>query len=96
MLLAQGRSLQQAVNCLGHVAEGVYCAAIPKLGLGIALKCDDGAGRAAEVMIAAVLSRLLHADEALSARLDELARPAIESRVGAKVGLLQPSGALLS
>ena len=25
-------------------AEGVYCAAVPELGLGIALKCDDGAG----------------------------------------------------
>ena len=23
-------------------AEGVYCAAVPELGLGIALKCDDG------------------------------------------------------
>ena len=30
-------------------AEGVFCAAVPELGLGIALKCDDGAGRAAEV-----------------------------------------------
>ena len=27
-------------------AEGVYCAAVPELGLGIALKCDDGQGRA--------------------------------------------------
>ena len=26
-------------------AEGVYCAAVPELGLGVALKCDDGAGR---------------------------------------------------
>ena len=40
-------------------AEGVYCAAVPELGLGIALKCDDGAGRAAEAMIAAVLAKLL-------------------------------------
>ncbi len=42
-------------------AEGVYCGAVPELGLGIALKCDDGAGRAAEVMVAAVLARLLQA-----------------------------------
>ena len=34
-------------------AEGVYCAALPEQGLGIAVKCDDGAGRAAEVMMAA-------------------------------------------
>jgi L-asparaginase II len=75
-------------------AEGVYCAALPELGLGIALKCDDGAGRAAEVMIAAVLAKLLRADEALAARLNELARPAVESRVGAKVGLLRPTATL--
>ncbi|TIL96620.1 MAG: asparaginase, partial [Mesorhizobium sp.] len=40
-------------------AEGVHCAAIPELGLGIALKCDDGAGRAGEAMIATVLAKLL-------------------------------------
>ena len=42
-------------------AEGVYCAAVPELGLGIALKCDDGQGRAAEVAVAAVLAKLLRA-----------------------------------
>jgi len=26
LLLAQGQTLQQAVDSLGHVAEGVYCA----------------------------------------------------------------------
>lgn len=75
-------------------AEGVYCAALPELGLGIALKCDDGAGRAAEVMIAAVLAKLLRGGDALAAKLNELARPAVESRVGAKVGLLRPTAAL--
>ncbi len=75
-------------------AEGVYCAAIPDLGLGIALKCDDGAGRAAEAMVATVLSRLLNADEALSARLDELARPVIPSRKGVPVGSVRPTEAL--
>jgi len=76
-------------------AEGVYCAAVPELGFGIALKCDDGAGRGAEVMVAAVLAKLLRADQALAARLLELARPAIESRMGARVGTLQPTAALL-
>ncbi|TPL01835.1 MULTISPECIES: asparaginase [unclassified Mesorhizobium] len=75
-------------------AEGVYCAALPELGLGIALKCDDGAGRAAEVMIAAVLAKLLRGDEAPATRLAELAHPAIESRIGAKVGSLRPTAAL--
>lgn len=75
-------------------AEGVYCAAVPELGLGIALKCDDGAGRAAEVMIAAVLAKLLGADEALAANLLEQANPPIESRIGAKVGSLRPTAAI--
>src|SRR5690606_3437139 len=40
-------------------AEGVYCAAFPELGLGIALKCDDGAARAAEVAMATLVERFL-------------------------------------
>ncbi|RVD57217.1 asparaginase [Mesorhizobium sp. M2D.F.Ca.ET.185.01.1.1] len=75
-------------------AEGVYCAALPELGLGIALKCDDGAARGAEVMIAAVLAKLLRSDEVVATRLTELAHPAVESRIGAKVGLLRPTPAL--
>jgi len=39
-------------------AEGVYAAMIPAHGLGIAIKADDGAGRAAETAIAAVLDGL--------------------------------------
>lgn len=75
-------------------AEGVYCAAVPELGLGIALKCDDGAGRGAEVMIAAILAKLFETDEALAAKLAELANPPIDNRVGLKVGALRPAEAL--
>jgi L-asparaginase II len=39
-------------------AEGVFCGAIPHAGLGIALKCDDGAHRASEVLMAQVLADL--------------------------------------
>ncbi len=39
-------------------AEGVYVAILPSLGLGVALKVDDGAARAAETAIAAVLIAL--------------------------------------
>jgi L-asparaginase II len=38
-------------------AEGVHCGCVPHAGLGIAVKCDDGGGRAAAVAIAAVLSK---------------------------------------
>jgi L-asparaginase II len=71
-------------------AEGVYCAALPELGLGIALKCDDGAGRAGEAMVAAVLARLLASDEALSAKLADMARPVVPSRRGVAVGRIRP------
>jgi len=39
-------------------AEGVFCACIPHAGIGIAVKCDDGAHRAAEIAVAAVLANL--------------------------------------
>lgn len=39
-------------------AEGVFCGAIPHAGLGIALKCDDGASRASEAAMAAVMASL--------------------------------------
>jgi L-asparaginase II len=41
-------------------AEGVYGAWIPGAGLGIALKSEDGSGRAAEAAMAAVLRELGH------------------------------------
>ena len=63
-------------------AEGVMCAALPELGLGIALKCDDGAGRGAEVMMSAVLARLLVHDGALAGRLAEMARPPVAEPQG--------------
>lgn len=39
-------------------AEGYYAAIVPSLGLGVALKMDDGGTRAAEAAIAAVLDHL--------------------------------------
>ncbi|WP_119271396.1 asparaginase [Taklimakanibacter deserti] len=39
-------------------AEGVFCGAVPHAGFGIALKCDDGASRASESAMAAVLASL--------------------------------------
>lgn len=39
-------------------AEGVYAGMIPSLGLGIALKCEDGTTRASEAMMAGCLTAL--------------------------------------
>ena len=38
-------------------AEGVFVAALPQQGIAMAVKCEDGATRAAEAMIAALLAR---------------------------------------
>lgn len=44
-------------------AEAVFTAAIPELGLGIALKCDDGSERGAVAMVNAVLAKLFGKDQ---------------------------------
>ena len=67
-------------------AEGVYCAAVPELGLGIALKCDDGQGRAAEVAVAAVLSKLFAGDGGVQAALADFVRPVMKNWNGIHVG----------
>jgi L-asparaginase II len=75
-------------------AEGVYCGAVPELGLGIAVKCDDGQGRAAEVAVAAVLSKLFDEDGAVQAALAELVEPQLGNWNGIHVGGLRPAEAL--
>ena len=43
-------------------AEGVYCAALPERGLGVAIKIDDGnTARAAEVVMAALIEAFVRA-----------------------------------
>jgi L-asparaginase II len=72
-------------------AEGVWCAALPAVGLGIAVKCDDGAGRAAEVAMAALLLRHLTLPDDAKAALQALAHPPITNWRGTRVGALRPS-----
>ena len=72
-------------------AEGVFCASLPKEGLGIAVKCDDGASRAAEVAVAATLARLLPDDRAA---LEPFVRPMLRNWNGIVVGGLRPTGEL--
>ncbi|EFH12338.1 asparaginase [Pseudoroseomonas cervicalis] len=70
-------------------AEGVFCAALPELGLGVALKCEDGAGRAAEVVMAALLLRLLPLSEAERAVVAPFAAPVLRNWNGIEVGRLR-------
>jgi L-asparaginase II len=76
-------------------AEGVYCAALPEQGIGIALKCDDGATRAAEVAMAAMIARLLSMTDEESAALEPLVRPRMRNWNGIEVGGLRPGEELL-
>ena len=49
-------------------AEGVFCAGLPESGLGLAVKADDGSGRAAQVMIATLIRRFGGLDDETAAR----------------------------
>jgi L-asparaginase II len=72
-------------------AEGVYCAALPELGLGVALKIDDGAARAAEAAMAAVAASLLGAEGELLRSYSHLV---LRNWRGTEVGSLRPAQAL--
>jgi L-asparaginase II len=63
-------------------AEGVCCGALPELGLGFALKAEDGSLRAAEAASASLLRRLLGPHEVL----DALAAPVLTNWNGIAVG----------
>ena len=54
-----------------------------------AIKCDDGAGRAAEVVLAGLILRLLRLEEADHAALAPLARPILRNWNGIEIGMLR-------
>jgi L-asparaginase II len=72
-------------------AEGVHCAALPALGLGIALKVDDGAKRGAELAMSEVIAALLL--EAKQSLAGQLNGEMLNWR-GIAVGRVAPSEAL--
>ena len=92
MLAGAGRFDTVVTEALGESAfvklgaEGVYCGALPALGLGFALKCDDGAIRAAEAATAALLRHFLGAGGVL----DRLAAPVLTNWRGVDVGSVRP------
>lgn len=85
--------------CHGRVvtkmgAEGVFCAALPEYGLGVALKIDDGAERAANVAMAAILQRIGALDDADADAAGRLLAPEIKTRRGAVVGTIRSAPGL--
>jgi len=75
-------------------AEGVLCAAFPNAGLGIAVKCDDGAGRASEVMMATLIARYVEMSTSERTTLERYLRPTLHNWNGFAIGGLHATDLL--
>ena len=75
-------------------AEGVFCAAIPQQGIALALKCDDGASRAAEAIVMATLARFFEKGGDIHAGLMALANKSLNNWNGIHVGDIRVTPAL--
>ncbi|WP_417845339.1 asparaginase [Thalassospira povalilytica] len=72
-------------------AEGVYCAAFPKQGLGVALKIDDGTQRGAEVAMGGLLRKHGVIDDAKAEILKNYLTPVLTNWAGKYAGDLRPA-----
>ena len=76
-------------------AEGVYCAALPELGLGVAIKMDDGnTARACEVVMAAVIEQLLPLDDGDAGFMAGFSEVVMRNWNGIEVGRLRAAPTL--
>jgi L-asparaginase II len=69
-------------------AEGLECVGMPDRGLGIAIKCEDGAGRPMAPATLALLERVGGIDPAELDRLKDSRRPVLRNHAGTEVGRL--------
>lgn len=100
MVAGEGRPCTAMMEALHGVvaktgAEGVYTAALPEHGLGIALKVEDGATRASSVALMAVLEGLGAVDDKMRDRLKDVARPILKNHAGTVIGHVEPGAAWL-
>ena len=82
-------ALNRALNGRAMVkigAEGVFCACLAEMKLGLALKIADGASRAAEVAVAGILHKLGVLADAEMAELAAWTQPRLFNRAGVDVG----------
>ena len=76
-------------------AEGVFCAALPERGLGVAIKIDDGNNaRACEVVMAAVIEAFVALDDEQATLMRSLSDVRLSNWNGIEVGRLAPAPAL--
>lgn len=99
LVAGEGWSATELMRAMGaptaikNGAEGVYTAILPDRGLGVALKVADGADRAAEIAMTALLVRLGAADRT-HPLVAKWLRPGLFSRRGIRSGFMRPSDAL--
>jgi L-asparaginase II len=98
LVAGTGRPCTEIMTLAPHVlvksgAEGVYVAALPERGLGLALKVEDGASRAAPVALLALLGKLGAFDPAT---LADHARPKLRNHAGRVVGRIEPAAGWLT
>lgn len=72
-------------------AEGVFCAFVPDRGLGIAVKCDDGAVRGVETILSAILEELgvISKEEFIEKGVGDLHTTPLKNRQGFEVGYVR-------
>lgn len=73
-------------------AEGVFCAAFPQSGLGVAIKIEDGAGRASEAVMAALVGAHAGLNDAERDAISRWLRPTLRNWNGIEVGELRVIG----
>ncbi len=77
-------------------AEGVFVAVLPRQGLAMAVKCVDGATRAAEAMISALIARYFDKDGEIHHKLMAMANRPMKNWNGIHVGDVRVNGALFA
>ncbi len=98
LVAGEGRACTRLMRAMDGVAvktgaEGVFVAILPARSLGVAVKITDGASRAAEVAVAAILARLGALDPAAPDGRDLLA-PEIRNWRGLLTGVIRHAPAL--
>jgi L-asparaginase II len=78
--------------CCKVGAEGVYCAALPARGWGVALKIDDGNNaRAAEVVMASLIEACVALDDDETRFMNSFSDVCLKNWNGIEVGRLRAS-----
>jgi L-asparaginase II len=94
LVAGEGRACTVILRALPGVivktgAEGIYAAALPAEGLGIALKIEDGAGRASVFALLGLLEVLGVFASSERPDLEHLLRPRIRNQGGFEVGSIE-------